>query len=56
MMNDHEAMAHIGDTVSISVLFGYYVAGLPTIALTLTVVWTLIRIYAAISEWWKSRK
>lgn len=40
-----ENVAHIGDGFSLSILFGYFFAGLPTVALILTVIWTAIRIY-----------
>lgn len=40
-----ENVEHIGDGISLSVLFGYFFAGLPTIALVLTIIWTGIRIY-----------
>lgn len=40
-----ENVAHVGDGISLSVLFGYFFAGLPTVALVLTIAWTAIRIY-----------
>lgn len=44
-MNDSEIVTHFGDALSLTTLFGYFLAGLPTIALLLTVIWTALRIY-----------
>jgi len=35
----------VGDVVSLSVLLGYFLAGLPVLATVLTIVWTALRIY-----------
>jgi len=35
----------VGDVVSLTVLLGYFIAGLPVLATMLTVIWTGIRIY-----------
>lgn len=44
MQNDG-VMHSLGDTISISVLFGYFLAGLPTLTLLVTFIWTVIRIW-----------
>lgn len=47
-MNDVKAVevvSHIGDAISLTVLFGYFIAALPTLAVLFTVIWTGIRIY-----------
>lgn len=45
MNNENLSTMHtVGDTLSLTTLFGYFFAGLPTIALLLTVIWTTIRI------------
>lgn len=56
MMNEQEVMAQTGDALSLSVLFGYYVSALPTIALTVTIIWTLMRIGSSLAIWWQNRK
>lgn len=43
--NSESVMTSMGDVFSLSVLLGYFLAGLPTIALLLTISWTVIRIY-----------
>ncbi len=35
----------VGDVVSLSVLLGYFLAGLPVLATVLTIIWTALRIY-----------
>lgn len=44
-MNNESDMTHVGDTFSLTILIGYFLAGLPTVALLLTVIWTALRIY-----------
>lgn len=44
LLND-DVMTKIGDVLSLSVLIGYFVSILPTIATVLTILWTLLRIY-----------
>lgn len=44
MMNE-TTMQNLGDTFSLTVLFGYFFSGLPAIALLLTVIWTALRIW-----------
>lgn len=39
------AMNTVGDTLSISVLVGYFFAYLPAVATIMTIIWTAIRIY-----------
>lgn len=39
------AMNTVGDTLSLSVLVGYFFAYLPAIATIMTIIWTGIRIY-----------
>jgi hypothetical protein len=38
-------MHSIGDAFSVSVLLGYFMGALPTVALVLTTIWTAIRIW-----------
>ncbi len=40
-----EYFMKVGDVVSLSVLLGYFLAGLPVLATVLTIVWTALRIY-----------
>lgn len=47
-MNNEKAVdvvVQIGDALSLTVLFGYFIAALPTLAVLFTVIWTGIRIY-----------
>lgn len=44
LLND-DVVTKIGDVLSLSVLIGYFVSILPTIATVLTIIWTLLRIY-----------
>lgn len=40
-----EVAMRVGDGVSVSVLIGYFVGALPTIALVLTITYTLLRLW-----------
>lgn len=40
-----EYFMKVGDVVSLSVLLGYFLAGLPVLATVLTIIWTALRIY-----------
>lgn len=44
MLSD-SAMTQVGDGLSLTILFGYFVAGLPMVAVLFTVIWTGMRIY-----------
>lgn len=56
MNKDLEAMQHVGDGLSLSVLLGYFLGALPTMALLLTTIWTAIRIWemCTVVGWRKS--
>lgn len=38
-------VVQVGDAISLTVLFGYFLSALPTLAVVFTVIWTGIRIY-----------
>lgn len=40
-----DVVAQVGDAVSLTVLVGYLLSALPTLAVLFTVIWTAIRIY-----------
>lgn len=44
-MNSETVMHGVGDTISMSVLAGYFLSALPAVSLMLTIVWMGIRIY-----------
>lgn len=59
MNNDNMAdtVNYIGDTISLTTLFGYFLGGLPTVALLLTVFWTAIRLWETKTvQGWFGRK
>jgi hypothetical protein len=43
-MTDHETIKHIGDALSMSIVFATIAAWLPAIAALFSIVWTTIRI------------
>lgn len=44
-MNEHEAIKHVGDALSISVVVATMATWLPAIAALFSIIWTGIRIY-----------
>ncbi len=44
-MNEHEALKHVGDALSISVVVATIAAWLPAVAALFSIIWTAIRIY-----------
>lgn len=55
-MNEESVMTHVGDAVSLTMLFGYLVSIMPTVALLFTIVWTGLRIYESYLNIKKLRK
>lgn len=57
-MNIDEVMNSAGDAISVTVLLGYFFAGLPAFATILTIIWTALRIYemCTVQGWLKRRK
>lgn len=44
-MNEHDAIKHVGDALSISVVVATMATWLPAIAALFSIIWTAIRIY-----------
>lgn len=44
-MNDHEALKHVGDAVSIGTVIATLAGWLPYVAALMSIIWTAIRIF-----------
>lgn len=55
MVEGHEAVKHVGDALSVSVVVTTIMGWLPALAAALSIVWTLIRIWETktVQRWFK---